>query len=238
MVLVTGFSFAGYIANRIFGERRGTVATAVIGGAYSSTAVTISLAQALGKDTRASGPEPAGIALATAVMYLRVLILVGLLATSVLVPIAIIIVPALVVATVAGLVLLRMSAKEGEGTAPPGNPIQLLPALGFLAFLAIAAVAARWADGRFGEQGIAVLILLTGSMDVDAAIITTGGLKPGAISPALAALALAGTVMVNMAVKVGVTLAYARSRGTSAVLALLASMVALGIGLWVGWVRL
>jgi uncharacterized membrane protein (DUF4010 family) len=238
VVLVTGFSFAGYIANRMFGERRGTVATALIGGAYSSTAVTISLAQMLGKSQRVGGPEPAGIALATAVMYLRALLLVGVLATSVLVPLSIIIVPAFVVATVAGFILLRMSAKEGEGPTPPGNPIQLLPALGFLAFLAIAAVAARWAEGRFGEQGIAVLLLITGSLDVDAAIITTGGLKPGAITPELAALALGGTVMVNMAVKVGVTLAYARSRGISAVLALLASMVALGIGLWIGWVRL
>jgi uncharacterized membrane protein (DUF4010 family) len=167
-----------------------------------------------------------------------VLVLVAILATSVLLPITIIIAPALVVATVAGLVLLRKSAKDSDGPAPPGNPIQLVPALGFLAFLAIAAVAARWADGRFGEQGIAALILLTGSLDVDAAIITTGGLKPGAIGPALAALALAGTVMVNMAVKVGVTLAYARSRGNSAVLALLASMVALGVGLWIGWLRL
>jgi uncharacterized membrane protein (DUF4010 family) len=238
VVLVTGFSFAGYIANRVFGERRGTIATALIGGAYSSTAVTVSLAQMLGRDVRASGPEPAGIALATAVMYLRVLLLVGLLATSIMLPITIIIAPALVVATIAGLVLLKMSAKEGEGPAPPGNPIQLIPALGFLAFLAIAAVAARWAEGRFGEQGLAIMILLTGSMDVDAAIITTGGLKPGAITPALAALALSGTVMINMAVKVGVTLAYARSRGISAALALLASMVALGIGLWIGWMRL
>jgi len=238
VVLVTGFSFAGYIANRVFGERRGTVATALIGGAYSSTAVTVSLAQMLGRDTRANGPEPAGIALATAVMYLRALVLVAVLATSVLLPITIIIAPALVVATAAGLVLLRTSAKDSNGPSPPGNPIQLVPALGFLAFLAIAAVAARWAEGRFGEQGIAVLLLLTGSLDVDAAIITTGGLKPGAISPELAALALAGTVMINMSVKVGVTLAYARSRGISAALALLASMVALGVGLWIGWMRL
>lgn len=238
VVLVTGFSFAGYIANRIFGERRGTVATAMIGGAYSSTAVTVSLAQTLGRHARAIGPEPAGIALASAVMYLRVLILVGLLATSVLVPFAIIIAPALVVATIAGLVLLWKSSRESDGTTPPGNPIQLLPALGFLAFLAIAAVAARWAEGRFGEGGIAVLLLITGSLDVDAAIITAGGLKPGAISPQLAALALAGTVMANMAVKVGVTVVYARSRGISAALALLASMVALGIGLWIGWMRL
>jgi len=238
VVLVTGFSFAGYIANRVFGERRGTVATALIGGAYSSTAVTVSLAQMLGKDKRASGPEPAGIALATAVMYLRVLVVVALLATSVLLPLTIIIAPALVVATLAGFVLLRMSSKDSDGPAPPGNPIQLVPALGFLAFLAVAAVAARWADGRFGEEGLAVLILLTGSMDVDAAIITTGGLKPGTISPALAALALGGTVMINMAIKVGVTLAYARSRGISAALALVASMVALGIMLAIGWARL
>ena len=80
VVLVTGFSFLGYVANRIFGERNGTIATALIGGAYSSTAVTQSLAQRLGREQR-GGAEPAGIALATAVMYLRVTLLVGILST-------------------------------------------------------------------------------------------------------------------------------------------------------------
>ena len=37
VILVTGFSFAGYIANRIFGASHGTIATAIIGGAYTST---------------------------------------------------------------------------------------------------------------------------------------------------------------------------------------------------------
>ena len=49
VVIVTGFSFLGYAANRMFGERHGTIATAVIGGLYSSTAVTQSLAQRLGR---------------------------------------------------------------------------------------------------------------------------------------------------------------------------------------------
>ena len=40
IVLVTGFSFLGYIGNRTIGERGGILATALIGGAYSSTAVT------------------------------------------------------------------------------------------------------------------------------------------------------------------------------------------------------
>ena len=239
VVLVTGFSFVGYVANRIFGTRHGTIATAVIGGAYSSTAVTQSLAQRLGSadDASANSAENAGIALASAVMYLRVLIIVAVLATSVTIAFALIIVPPLVVGAVAGLWLFR-KANDSRDAAPPGNPIALLPALGFLLFVALAAVAARWAEGRFGQQGIATLILIMGSLDVDAAVVTVGGLKRGAISTDLAALALGGTVLVNMAVKLGIILAYARSRGKAAALALTASMVALAATLAIGASRL
>lgn len=236
VVLVTGFSFAGYVANRIFGTRHGTIVTAVIGGAYSSTAVTQSLAQRLGSGA-GGGAECAGIALATAVMYLRVLLLVAVLATSVLIPFALVIWPALLVGFVAGLWLYRR-APAGAGAAPPGNPIALVPALGFLVFVAVAAVAARWAEGRFGQEGIATLVLIMGSLDVDAAIVTVGGLKPGAISPALAALALGGTVLVNMAVKLGITIAFARSKGRDAAYALIASMLALALTLGLGVARL
>lgn len=232
VVLVTGFSFVGYAANRMFGARRGTIATAVIGGAYSSTAVTQSLAQRLGSE-EAGGAENAGIALASAVMYLRVLVLVAVLATSVLAPFALVIAPALLVAAAVSYRLYRL-APRSEGPAPPGNPIALVPALAFLAFVAAAAVAARWAEGRFGEQGIAGLILIMGSMDVDAAIVTVGGLESGAISRELAALALGGTILANMTVKLGLTIAYARTRGKPAALALGASMVALALSLGAG----
>ncbi len=236
VVLVTGFSFLGYIANRIFGERHGTIATALIGGAYSSTAVTQSLAQRLGSEEQ-GGAEPAGIALATAVMFVRVIILVGVIATRVLVDFALLMLPALVVAWAAGFWLYR-KAPRSDAPSPPGNPIAILPALGFLAFVAIAAVAARWAAGRFGEQGLATLLLITGTMDVDTAIITLGGLDPKAIGTGLAALALAGTVLANMFVKLGITLAYARSKGTGAAGALGASMVALAATMVVAWMRL
>ncbi|MEO7541135.1 MAG: DUF4010 domain-containing protein [Sphingomicrobium sp.] len=236
VVLVTGFSLLGYVANRLFGARRGTIATALIGGAYSSTAVTQSLAQRLGSG-KAGGAEPAGIALATAVMYLRILLLVAILSTRVLTDFAVLIAPAFLVGALAGYWLYRCAPRQ-DAPASPGNPIAILPALGFLAFVAIAAVAARWAEGRFGEGGIAGLILITGTMDVDTAIITLGGLSPSAISPALAALALAGTVLANMFVKLGITLAYARSKGVSAALALGASMAALGAAIIVAWVRL
>ena len=236
VVLVTGFSFLGYVANRMFGERHGTIATALIGGAYSSTAVTQSLAQRLGRDEK-GGAENAGIALATAVMYLRVLVLIGVLATRALAPFAILILPALVIAWGAGFWLYR-KAPKCDAPTPPGNPIALLPALGFVIFVAVAAVAAKWAQGSFGQSGLAVLLLITGSMDVDVAIVTLGGLPAQAISPLLGAIAIAGTIIINMAVKLGIALVYARRKALPAALAMGSSVIALAVMIALAWTRL
>jgi len=236
VVLVTGFSFLGYVANRIFGERHGTIATALIGGAYSSTAVTQSLAQRLGRQKEA-GAEPAGIALATAVMYLRIPVLIAALATRVLPAMIVLLLPAMAIAWAAGYWLYRRAPKS-DAPAPPGNPIALLPALGFVAFVAVAAIAAKWAQGQFGQNGIAVLLLIIGSMDVDVAIVTLGTLPATAISPLLAAIAIAGTVIVNMAVKIGITLVFARRKGVSAAVALTASVAVLGVMIALAWTRL
>ena len=236
VVLVTGFSFLGYVANRMFGERHGTIATALIGGAYSSTAVTQSLAQRLGRDEK-GGAENAGIALATAVMYLRVLVLIGVLATRALAPFAILILPALAIAWGAGFWLYR-KAPKCDAPTPPGNPIALLPALGFVIFVAVAAVAAKWAQGSFGQSGLAVLLLITGSMDVDVAIVTLGGLPAQAISPLLGAIAIAGTIIINMAVKIGIALVYARRKALPAVLAMGSSVMALAVMIALAWTRL
>ena len=236
VVLVTGFSFLGYAANRIFGARHGTIATAVIGGAYSSTAVTQSLAQRLGSRD-AGGSESAGIVFASAVMYLRVLVLVAILASRFLPTFAAIVVPALLVTAVAGFWLMRKAPRD-DAPAAPGNPIALIPALGFLLFVAFAAVAAAWAQGRFGQGGLAVLLLIMGSMDVDVAIVTAGGLRPEAIATLLGSIALAGTIILNMGVKLGITLAYAGRNGAPAAAALLASMIALGASIFVAWLGL
>jgi len=236
VVLVTGFSFLGYIANRIFGERHGTVATGLIGGAYSSTAVTLALAERLGKEQQA-GAEPAGIAFATAVMYLRMPVLIAILATRALPAIAILLLPASIVAWGAGFWLYR-KAPRNQGPTPPGNPIALLPALGFVAFVAVAAIAAKWAEGQFGQSGIAVLLLIIGSMDVDVAIVTLGTLAPEAISPLVAAMAISGTAIINMAVKIGITLVYAGRKGISAAVAMTSSVVVLGVMIALAWTRL
>lgn len=233
VVLITGFSFAGYAANRVFGTRHGTIATALIGGAYSSTAVTQSLAQRL----RAATPDPtatAGIALASMVMYARVLLLVLVLAGRLFVPFAALIAPALVMQAATAFWFYRRARGDGAA-APPGNPVALLPALSFMAFVAAAAIATRWAQARFGSSGIATSLFLVGAADVDTSIITAGGLPEAAIIADIAALAIAGTVVVNMLAKMGVTLAYAGRRGIGATVSLAPSTLVLAAMIALAW---
>jgi uncharacterized membrane protein (DUF4010 family) len=169
-------------------------------------------------------------------MYLRVLVLVAVLASRIFIPFSLLISPALVVAGFAGWWLYR-GVRAHEGPPPPGNPIALLPALFFVLFVAVAAVAARWAQGHFGAQGIALLLFFMGALDVDASVVTAGGLPPSAIGPELAAIAIGGTIVANMAVKIGTTLAYAGRAGRPAAAALLASTVVLAGSLIVGLYR-
>ena len=75
-------------------------------------------------------------------------------------------------------------------------------------------------------------------MDVDVAIVTLGTLPAGAISPLLAAMAISGTALSNMAVKIGITLVYARSRGTWAAIAMSASFIVLAAMIALAWTRL
>lgn len=237
VVLVTGFSFAGYIANRTVGARKGVLATAIIGGAYSSTAVTASLSQQLGRGE--AGPFTAGILLATAVMYLRVILLVAILSPSTLAQFLITVGPAALAGAIIALVAWRRSpASEASKTSVPRNPIDLLPAFGFVAIVAAAAVFARWAQARFGESGIATSLFLTGSFDVDAAVVTLSGLPVEAIDRRLATIALAGTIVANMTLKIFVTAVSARRKGLAAVGGLTASaaLLLLTIG-WRAFVR-
>ena len=233
VVLVTGFSFAAHIAGRLFGERRGTLATAIIGGAYSSTGVTHSLAQRMRAGV-ANGPEATGIAAASAVMYLRVTLLIAILAPRLFPAFVPLIAPAFLIAALACWWLYRREASDTEASKGVGNPIAIVPALGFVAFLALAIIVSRWAATRFGESGIVTMLVVMGSPDVDAAIVTAGGLPSSAIAAPLAALAIGGTIVANMLVKIGVTLVYARSVGRRPALALAASTAVLAFGIAIG----
>ncbi|HVU29675.1 MAG TPA: MgtC/SapB family protein [Sphingomicrobium sp.] len=236
VVLITGFSFLGYIANRTIGERRGVLATAVIGGAYSSTAVTASFAQRIGAGEQ--GPLTAGILIATAVMYVRVDLLVGILSPSTLLPFMIITGPAAVIAALAAFFAWIRSSDSAECKGQTlKNPIAVLPAIGFVAIVAVGAVATRWAQQDFGQSGAAASLFITGTFNIDAAIVTLSGLPPQTLDRELAALALAGTIIANTALKMFVAGLYARSRSLGSLIGLGASTLAITAAVGIGLLR-
>lgn len=205
VLLVTGFSVIGYIANRVIGQNRGTIATALIGGAYSSTAVTAAFAGRL-KDPQ-GGPVATGIALASAVMYVRVLVLTAVLAPVAALPMLSLLAPATLTAfAVTWIAWRRERSASVAGSATPltRKPFEMLPALGFLLAVAGASLLVRWAQASFGHGGAALSLFLAGSFDVDAALVAYSTLPADAVPVAIAALALAGTVVINMAFKAGI----------------------------------
>lgn len=231
VILVTGFSFAAYVANRLVGPAKGTLATAGIGGLYSSTAVTAALSRRL-RDTGSNSILPAGIALASAVMFVRVLILTALLTPFVLASVAAAVAPAAVVAVLLAAIAVRRSTEDPGGAVGDTNPIELLPALGFAAIVAMMALATRWAVIRYGDAGAGVLIAITGAFDVDAAIITLRGLPPHTLAADIAGLALATPVLLNTLFKAGVVVVGAGwSAGARAALPLFAAAATMAIGI-------
>ena len=239
VVLVSGFSFAGYVADRTFGRSRGTLATAAIGGLYSSTAVTAALSARLKSGSGGDFLLSAGIALASTLMFCRVLVLTAILAPSALQSLAISVVPAALVSAVATVWLVRRARREAAVetvAAETRNPFDLLPALGFGLLVAAMAVAARWAEDRFGGAGLATLIAISGSFDVDAAIVTVGSLQPGTLDSRTIGLVIAIPVLVNTLFKAFVIITTAGwVKGRRGAGALLVSALAL-VGAWLLWI--
>ncbi len=119
VVLVSGFSFAGYFASKNFGATRGTLAMAATGAMVSSTAVTVALATRL-RDEQENAPAlVAGIAAGSAVMLVRVIILVALLAPMALGALSLIIAPAALTSLVA--VVFELVAAKAAGPHHAGS---------------------------------------------------------------------------------------------------------------------
>ena len=215
VVLVSGFSFLGYFGTKILGAGRGTIAAAAAGSIVSSTAVTVSLATRLREDANRT-PLNAAICMASLVMMLRVLALVALLAPFALAPFALLVTPALLASMAPALWHMRRM-EVGEGTRDEGNsaamrlrnPFDIAPALLLAALVMATTVAAQWVMAHYGNAGLATVLAISGSVDVDSAIITMGTLPAGAIAPRMAAAILMVPVVLNSIFKGGLALAIA-----------------------------
>ncbi|MEX2478452.1 MAG: MgtC/SapB family protein [Gracilimonas sp.] len=207
VVLISGLSFFGYVMVKYVGENRGTILTAVIGGLASSTAVTVSLAQfAKQHEKNASKIFIAGVLVASAIMFVRVIIEVSIVNPSILHPLWIPLLTMLVLTLGCVLWLWKTSSSEQEDENPTlklDNPLQLPTALKFGALLAVILVLATALREWFGDEGIYLLALLSGLMDVDAITLSLSKMAQNEITAAVATLGIVIAVISNTLVKAG-----------------------------------
>ncbi|MCB2048345.1 MAG: DUF4010 domain-containing protein [Novosphingobium sp.] len=200
VVLVYGFSLAGYVASKMLGPERGIIATSAAGSMVSSTAVTVSLAEQLKSDTGTGAILHAGISTGSVVMFLRVTVLVAALAPFALRQFALITVPPMLVSLLFTAVQLRsarQAPKVEQAEVEVRNPAALRPALMLVALVMALTVVARWVLEQYGDRELALVLAISGTVDVDSAVITIGSLPSTAISPHTAALVLLAPVALN-----------------------------------------
>lgn len=216
VVLVSGLSFAGYVASRRSDPRQGILVTALLGALVSSTAVTTACARRMATESESRSALSAAILIAGSVMYARVVILTALLVTPVAAWMAAVLAGAAMLLLLPTLWTMRASPTPVRAVETrAGNPLDLHIALGLAALVAFMILASKWALATFGNLGFATVLLLTGLADVDAAIMTLSGVPRGTIAPPLAAAILAGPVIANTLLKAGITFSLAGRSGRS-----------------------
>lgn len=233
VVFVTGLSFAGYWASKRVGDAKGTIIAAAIGATYSSTAVTAELSRRLRSGKEDELPLLAGIAAATAMMPIRVSVLVAVLVPQALAPFLLMVGPAIAVAVlIAGLLYWRAQGGSGKGLATRRNPFDVWPAIGFAVLVGAIIIVSRWTIEQFGDRGVSILIGLTGLYDVDAAIVTASNLPDGLLETSTLSALLALPVLVNSALKAALVPALGGLRyGIRAAAPLIVSVLLIAVGI-------
>ena len=202
VVLITFISFAGYFAIKIAGPSLGVMLTGLLGGFASSTAVTLNFARQGRQEPGHQGLLAAGIVTSSATMFLRMLILIGVIRPALLVFLGL---PLGVMAGM-GYLLAYLLWRWSVKTTEPAhvilqNPLELRVAMEFGALLAMMMVLAKGAQEWMGERGIYALAGLSGVTDVDAVTVSMAQLAPAGLDLSLAATAIAIAAMVNTLTK-------------------------------------
>jgi uncharacterized membrane protein (DUF4010 family) len=197
VVAICTLSYVTYLLQRYVAVRHATLLPAILGGLYSSTATTIVLSKRQHEAGAARSDLSAGIVAATAIMYVRLGVVIALFSGR----LAVALVPALGILFFFGV---AMAAREwrrstdrdsAELTVPTTNPLQVPTAVVFAAILVIISVATAWTRQTFGQAGILVLAAVVGVADIDPFVvnIAQGGVTGVSVATLSAAILIAAS---------------------------------------------
>lgn len=176
VVLVSGLSFAGYIAVRAWGAKQGLVLTAGFGALVSSTAVTFALAREARLQPEARLRLSSAIILASTIMTLRMILVASVIQPALFFHVLLALLPMTMSGALIVLVFHRSANKLTEFAYRPENPFDLRIALFFGLGLGVVLLATRYLEDQIGVSGLLGLSFVTGILDVDAIVISASQL--------------------------------------------------------------
>ena len=202
LVAVSTLSYLSYLLQRYL-PAGGALVPSILGGAYSSTATTVALAR-MQRGYAEPRPElTVGIVVATAIMYLRIDVVVALFNAR----LALLLLPPLLgLFTLTAAIAAWQCLRRGPTSAPPPekplvmNPLQLSAAVTFAALFVLVALASSWVRTSFGRPGVFGLAAVSGVTDIDPFVLnlaqgSVAGMSLGAIGAAILIAASSNNVL-------------------------------------------
>lgn len=168
VVAVSAISYASYISQKVTKGREGIIVSALLGGAYSSTATTVVLARRARQE-----PHPhlfaGGILVASGIMFIRTIILVAFFSWSLTLALALPFIVLTGIGVAAGWWWSQRSDAEPEKPAnepAQKNPLELRAALLFALLFVVILSLSQLAAVHLGKGGVYTLGALTGITDI------------------------------------------------------------------------
>jgi len=203
VLLFAGISFAGYVALRAGGPRRGLGIAGLLGGIVSSTAVTLNFArESRGRDAPSAALAMGALA-ASAVLPLRVVLLAGILHLGTARALAPAVLLPLLFAGVTAILAMRRRAGEPplREELLPNNPLRLGAAIQMTLLFAVVLAVLGAVRDRLGSEGLLAGSAVLGLTDLDALTYSMSRLAAGGTAPSLAARGLLVGMIANSVFK-------------------------------------
>lgn len=236
-IALAGISFLGYGAVKYFGARRGVLFAAAAGGLVSSTAVTLTSARRAAAGEGAPQLLAAGVAVATAISFLRVLVIVAFLTPRLLASLG----PALAAAAIgaAGFGILRVRGVDETGEQANmtfRNPFSFWSVIALALTMGLIILFGRFLNQTFGSGGVMLGAGALGLFDVDAVTVSITQLVPEPLGLRGGTFAILVAVASNTVSKLAIAAGVGRGRFALDIAMMSALAAAAGLlALWLTW---
>ncbi len=182
IVAVSSISYISYLLQKYVFKEAGILVTGILGGLYSSTATTIVLAKK-SKTNNSKCKIVAGILMASAMMYLRLLLLAFIFNKNIAFALLPYFIPLIIISVLLGLFFnFKDKSKITHKFATNKNPLEFNTALVFGLLFIVFAKITEVVMQYYGNNGIHILSLIVGVTDIDPFILNLFQTKTALIS--------------------------------------------------------